>query len=596
MDFTTAQFSIFPLICFKIKQIQWLFRKTGNSHIIVNLHVFLANNMTFPQLRRRYLASYQVSRISHRFTDVLVIGSGVAGNSSAIAAAEVPGTEVLLIAKDALHECSTYYAQGGIAAVLSPQENEDSLECHIQDTIEAACGLADPEVVRIVVEEGVKRVEELIQWGAHFDRKEGRIQFTWEGGHSRPRILHTGDTTGREIERTVLMEVQKRRQILSLRDTYVVDLITRDGRCWGALVHRPFGNLQAVWAKRTILATGGIGRLYRETTNPVVTTGDGIAIAFRAGAVLRDPEFIQFHPTTLYVAGANRFLITEAVRGEGGKLIDKNGERFMQRFHPRAELAPRDTVSRGIMSRMKELGDNKVFLDLSGIPRDRILERFPQIREFCLGFGIDILREPIPVRPSAHYTVGGIRTDMNGRTDLPGLFAAGEVAYSGLHGANRLGSNSLLEGLVFGARAGSLAARESQEISKPPVPFEPLPEELWTRDIEGKDHIDLSDLRVSLQSEMWRRVGIERKGEELRLALRQIDEWIPYVLGANFNHPAGWTLQNMMLSAYAVTLGALQREETRGVHYRADFPERDDSRWGRHQDLKLEDLTASAES
>lgn len=551
--------------------------------------------MKFPQLQRRYLASFRVSQISHRFTDVLVIGSGVGGNSAAIAASEEPETEVLLIAKNALQECSTYYAQGGIAAVLSPQENEDSLECHFEDTIEAACGLADPEIVRIVVEEGVQRVEELIRWGAQFDRKEGRIQFTREGGHSRPRILHTGDTTGREIERTLLTEVRKRRAILDLKDTYVVDLITRDGRCWGALVHRPWGNLQAVWAKRTVLATGGVGRMYRETTNPSVTTGDGIAIGLRAGAVLRDPEFIQFHPTTLYVAGADRFLITEAVRGEGGKLIDKNGERFMHRFHPRGELAPRDTVSRGILQHMKEVGDNKVFLDLSGIPRERILERFPRIREFCLGFGIDILKEPIPVRPSAHYTVGGLRVDREGRTDLPGLFAAGEVSSTGLHGANRLGSNSLLEGLVLGARSGSAAAREARQISNPPTPFEPSGD-FWTGDIEGKDYIDLSDLRVSLQSEMWRHAGIERTGDSLRQTLRQIEEWIPYVLGANFTHPPGWTLQNMMLSAYAITVGALQREETRGVHYRADFPERDDEHWGRHQDLKLGDLAVLAES
>ncbi|MGH9361222.1 MAG: L-aspartate oxidase, partial [Thermoanaerobaculia bacterium] len=382
--------------------------------------------MDLPQIRRRSLTTFRVSQVSHRFTDVLVIGSGVAGSSAAIAAGSVPGIDVLLLAKTALNECSTFYAQGGIAAVLAPEETDDSLDGHVEDTIEAACGLADPEVVRLVVEEGVRRVEELIGWGARFDQKDGRIHFTREGGHSRPRILHTGDTTGREIELTLLREVERRPAILSLRDTFAVDLITRAGECWGALVHRPSGDLQAVWARRTILATGGAGRLWRETTNPSVTTGDGLAMALRAGATLRDLEFIQFHPTTLYVAGADRFLISEAVRGEGGKLVDNNGERFMQRYHPRGELAPRDTVSRGILSRMRELKDNKVFLDLSDIPPERIRERFPGIREFCLGFGIDILKEPIPVRPSAHYTIGGIRTDSVGRSDLPGLFAAGE--------------------------------------------------------------------------------------------------------------------------------------------------------------------------
>ena len=525
-----------------------------------------------------------------------MIGSGVAGSAAAIAAAEVPRTEAVLLAKGNLQEGSTYYAQGGVAAVLAPEENEDSLECHVEDTIEAGCGLSDPEVVRMVVEEGVKRVERLIEWGARFDTKEGRIQFTREGGHSHPRILHTGDTTGREIERTLLHEVGKQSAILTLRDTYAIDLITRDGECWGALVQRPSGDTQAIWAKRTVLATGGAGRLYRETTNPAVTTGDGLSMAIRAGAVLRDPEFIQFHPTTLYVAGADRFLITEAARGEGGKLIDSKGEQFMHRFHPRAELAPRDTVSRGIMARLKELGDNKVFLDLSAIPRERILERFPRIREFCLGFGIDILREPIPVRPSAHYTVGGIRIDTEGRTDLPGLFAAGEVTSSGLHGANRLGSNSLLEGLVFGNRAGGRAAREASQVALRPIPFDPSADDLWAGDIGGKDHLDLSDLRMSLQSEMWRRVGIERSREGLLRTLHQIEEWIPYLLGANFTHPAGWTLQNMLVTAYAITLGALRREETRGVHFRSDFPERDDARWGRHQDLRLHDLVPPGEN
>jgi L-aspartate oxidase len=543
-----------------------------------------------PHLKRRYLASYRVPQISHRFTDVLVIGSGVAGNSAAISAGSVPGTQVLLLSKDSLEESSTYYAQGGIAAVVAPEANEDSLDSHVEDTLEAGCGLADPEVVRLVVEEGVRRVEELIGWGANFDRKDGRIEFTREGGHSHSRILHTGDTTGREIARTLLLAVEKRSSILALSDTFAIDLITRDGECLGALVYRPSGDLQAVWAKRTLLATGGAGRLYRETTNPAVTTGDGLAMGLRAGATLRDLEFIQFHPTTLYVAGADRFLISEAVRGEGAKLIDKTGERFMHRFHQRAELAPRDTVSRGIMSRMKELGDNKVFLDLSSIPPERIRERFPTIQAFCSGFGIDILKEPIPVRPSAHYTIGGLCVDPLGHTDLPGLFAAGEVSSSGLHGANRLGSNSLLEGLVFGARAGERAAREAAEIPHPPIPFEPRPEEIWSGDLKGKDHLDLSDLGTSLKSEMWRRVGIERVGPELRRTLEQIEEWVPYVLGASFANPTGWTLQNMMLMGYAVTLAALGREETRGVHFRSDFPERDDSRWRRHQDLRRDDL------
>jgi L-aspartate oxidase len=312
-------------------------------------------------------------------------------------------------------------------------------------------------------------------------------------------------------------------------------------------------------------------------------------MAFRAGAAVQDLEFIQFHPTTLYLAGADRFLITEAVRGEGGVLRDGAGNRFLHRFHPLGDLAPRDVVSRGIITTMRERGENKVHLDLSAIPPERIRARFPRILEILKGFGIDILRESIPVRPSAHYSIGGVKTDLSARTTLPGLFAAGEAASTGLHGANRLASNSLLEGLVFGRRAGEAAAREARDaampvpfsVEGPPPPSGPKPADL-----------DLADLTTSLRSLLWLKVGLERSGPDLRAALDQIRSWMPYVLGSDFRDVPSWTVQNMLATAYLLAASACRREESRGVHFRSDFPARDDARWRRHATYARDDLPA----
>lgn len=451
------------------------------------------------------------------------------------------------------------------------------------DTVAAACGLAAPDVVEGVVREGISAVQELVEWGASFDTSpDGSLHFTREGGHDRPRILHAADRTGREIERVLLERAASFQNITALPETFAIDLISRDDQCCGAVVYRPTGVLQSIWARRVILATGGAGRLYRETTNPAVTTGDGLAMAFRAGATLQDLEFIQFHPTTLYVAGSDRFLITEAVRGEGGLLVDRNGEAFMSRFHPRAELAPRDVVSRSILTRMKETGDNKVYLDMTGMPPNETRQRFPYIRKICANFGIDIERDPIPVRPSAHYTIGGVRVDADGATNVVGLYAAGEVSSTGLHGANRLGSNSLLEGLVFGRRAGVRAARECAVEEKRLMPFEPENHDPALESPEAR--INTADLQRSLQSLLWYRAGIERNGKDLETALKQAEEWISYILPVNFQEPQGWTLQNMLTTAYCILTGALAREESRGVHFRADFPESRDA-WNHHQTI-----------
>ncbi len=540
-------------------------------------------NLAF--LPRRLLTTFRVSRISHRFADVLVVGSGVGGLSAALAAAIDGRTEVLVLAKGALTDCATQWAQGGVAAVLEPERCDDSLAAHVADTVEAGCGLCDPSTVELVVREGVDAVRELISAGAVFDVEDGHLHFTREGGHSRPRIVHREDRTGREILRVLLDAVGPLPNVATLEGTFAIDLLLApDGRCRGALVCRPGGHLEALWARRVVLATGGAGRLYRETTNPPVTTGDGLAMALRAGATLRDMEFVQFHPTTLYVAGADRFLISEAVRGEGATLVDSSGERFMTRFHPSGELAPRDVVSRGIVERMRETGDNRVYLDLSPIPPEKIRERFPYIARICGDFGIDITREPVPVRPSAHYTIGGIRVDHDGVTDVPGLLAVGEVTSTGLHGANRLASNSLLEGLVFGRRAGARAGREAlRERSETLTPVEVAqPEGEPSR--EAPAGLDLQDLQRSLQSLLWRDVGIERRREGLVHARDQIAEWASYVLPLRFANPTGWTLQNMLTTASAIVHGALTREESRGVHFRADFPEPLEA-WRRHVDV-----------
>jgi L-aspartate oxidase len=540
------------------------------------------------RLLRRYLASFKVSQVPHRFTDVLVLGSGVAGLSAALEASTDPRTEVLLVAKDRLDEAATAYAQGGVAAVLEPERTGDSFESHEQDTIRAADSLADEDAVRLTIREGAQRVRELIGLGAQLDRgPDGSIHYTLEGGHSHARILHRGDTTGAEVERVLIDAVVERPNVTVLHHTFAVDLLTMEGAAQGAVLCRPDGELEAAWAKCTVLATGGAGRLYRETTTPQVTTGDGMAMAFRAGVTVQDLELVQFHPTTLYLAGADRFLITEAVRGEGGVLRDGAGNSFMHKYHPLGDLAPRDVVSRGIITAMRERGDNKVFLDLSAIPPDRIRARFPRILEILKGFGIDILSEPIPVRPSAHYSIGGVRTDLDARTSLPALFAAGEVASTGLHGANRLASNSLLEGLVFGRRAGAGARDLARTLpARPPSSIESSPPAAGPKAAA----LDLTDLTLSLKSLLWQKVGLERNGPDLEAALKQIRSWVPYVLGSDFHDVPSWTVQNMLLTAYLLTLSALRRQESRGVHYRLDFPRRDDAHWRKHSILTHADI------
>ena len=519
-------------------------------------------------LSTRYLCSLDTRTMLHRFTDVVVVGAGVAGLRAALDIAQDPDASVIVLTKGRVADANSDRAQGGIASVLEPERTGDALAAHVQDTIESGCGLADERVVQVTVAEGVDRVRELIAWGARFDTHDGLLDFTQEGGHRRARILHAhGDATGHEILRVLQERTKACPRIQLIEDAHSVDIVTIDGRCVGLSVWERGAGMVGVWARAVILASGGYARLFRETTNGPHATGDGLAMAYRAGAVLRDLEFIQFHPTTLYIAGAERFLITEAARGEGGILKDAGGRRFMPDYHPMAELAPRDVVARAILDRMNQTHQPMVYLDLTGIGAETLTLRFPGIMAICGQFGIDPRREPIPVRPSAHYTIGGIAVDLDGRTSIEGLYACGEAAATGLHGANRLGSNSLLEGLVFGRRSGACAAGEAAGRPAPSVP--PRLRVALRRRARA---IDTLDMRRSVESLMVREVDIVRTGPQLENARRLFCRWGQYAGEVAFGEPSGWTLQNMLLVAQLVTESALWRRESRGAHFREDFP------------------------
>lgn len=517
----------------------------------------------------RYLVAFHPKQIPHHFVDVLVIGGGIAGLRATMAID--PQLSALIVTKDELKESNSTYAQGGIAGVLDP---DDRFEDHVTDTLAAGANLCDREVVEMVVREAPGHIRELIEWGTRFDQEEGELLLGREGGHSHHRIVHAlGDATGKEIMRAMIHRARTELAAQVWQDTFTIDLLTHEGRCRGALVWNRNHGRTFVWAKETILCTGGTGQIYRESTNPLVATGDGHAIAYRAGAELMDMEFMQFHPTVLYIAGSGRTLITEAVRGEGALLIDSEGKRFMPEYDERGELAPRDVVSQAINDRMRLTQHPCVYLDLTHLGEDRLKQRFPGIVKSCAEFGFDITCDRIPVRPGAHYMIGGVKVDMQGRTTLPNLWAAGEVTTSGLHGANRLASNSLLEGLVFGARAGAAASEAALQVADT---FQAIPLDNPQLDPHSEP-LDLQDIRNSLKSLMWRSAGVLREGAELRDAARTIKSWLQYVLNRQFDSPTGWELQNMLTVSRVIIEAALRREESRGVHRRSDFPEQDDS-------------------
>jgi L-aspartate oxidase len=522
----------------------------------------------------RYLVPFQPKRIPHHFADVLIIGGGIAGLRAAM---EVdPRLSLLVITKDTMEQSNSAYAQGGIASVLDPA---DDFANHVEDTLVAGANLCDRDVVEMVVREAPAHIRQLIAWGTNFDTENGELLLGREGGHSHRRIVHAlGDATGHEVMRAMIDLARTKHDAQFWPNTFTIDLLTHEGCCRGALIWNAQHGRTFVWAKQTILCTGGAGQIYRETTNPEVATGDGHAIAYRAGAELRDMELMQFHPTVLYIAGGSRSLITEAMRGEGARLIDSRGKRFMPEYDRRAELAPRDVVSLAIVAQMEKTRAPSVFLDLSHLDPNQVHKRFPGISRTCAEFGINIATDPIPVRPGAHYMIGGVTVDHEGRSTLPGLWAAGEVTSSGLHGANRLASNSLLEGLVYGAHAGrgASAAALAEADSFRAIPLENSAVE------QPIEPLDLADIRNSLKSLMWRSVGVRRSGPQLAEAAETIRRWCRYVLSRQLGDPDGWELQNMLTVASLITHAALQREETRGVHMRTDYPDINDAHWRRH--------------
>ncbi|MCA9064810.1 MAG: L-aspartate oxidase [Planctomycetaceae bacterium] len=517
---------------------------------------------------RRYLVPFHPKRVPHLFTDVLVIGAGIAGIRAALEIA--PSLQTIVVTKDAVQHSNSAYAQGGIAGVLDPL---DEIANHVSDTLSAGKGLCDEQIVDLVVREAPERIRELIAFGTQFDQVDGHLALTLEGGHSHPRVAHAlGDATGQEVMRAMNLRAAQARNIDLWPKTFTIDLLTSEGVCRGALVWNSNHGRTFVWAKRTILCTGGAGAVYRETTNPQIATADGQAIAFRAGCLLQDMEFMQFHPTVLYIAGSSRYLITEAVRGEGAHLVDCNGHRFMHDYDDAGELAPRDIVSQAITQQMARTSHPCVYLDLSHLPAELVHRRFPHIRKVCADFGLDLATDRVPVRPGAHYMIGGVATDAVGRTSLPGLLAAGEVTSTGLHGANRLASNSLLEGLVMGRRCGMTATAEAQ--NQPDSFLAPQLESPETQaHIKVDEQLDLTDIRNSLRSLMWRHVGISRNEHDLNTALHQLNFWSNYVSRRDLTEPAGWELQNMMLVSRVMTTAARERRESRGVHARSDYPE-----------------------
>ena len=492
--------------------------------------------------------------------DFLVVGGGIAGLRAVFKLANVGS--VMVVTKEELAESNTAYAQGGIAVAMGGAED---VRLHLEDTVAAGDGLVNREAARVLVEQGPLRVEELLKWGTSFDREQGELMRTREGAHSLSRILHAnGDATGREIAVSLLRRVRELENVELMEWTISVDLLVEDGRVVGATLLDGKGELRSVKAKAVLLASGGAGQVYSDTTNPEVATGDGIAMAYRAGAEVMDMEFYQFHPTAFSMEGAPRFLLSEALRGEGAYLLNVKGERFMERYHPALELAPRDVVARAIT---REGMNGPVRLDMRHVKKD-LKERFPGISRFLAGYGLELGRDLIVVRPAAHYLMGGVRTDIEGRTSLPGLYAAGEVACTGVHGANRLASNSLLEGLVFGALAAETMVRETAAPGSENVSVVPAVEVRGIEEVTPEQETEgwIAELRAL----MWRHAGLLRDKAGLEEARQGLDAL------AN-RMPAGSTrraveARNLHLVASLILISAAWREESRGAHFRLDFP------------------------
>jgi len=515
-------------------------------------------------------------------SDFIVVGAGIAGLRASVELASAG--RVLCLAKCEVTESNTQYAQGGIAAALS---DDDEVSLHLEDTLRAGDGLCNEEAARVLVEEGPSRIEELIEWGTEFDRSGAKIAFTREGAHSRSRVLHAhGDSTGREIGRALYLTAAAKKAISFREFEFTTDLLLEDGRVAGIRALDQGGHLHEVRAASVLLATGGLGHVYSDTTNPAVATADGVAMAYRAGAQISDMEFVQFHPTALYQKGAPRFLLSEALRGEGAYLRNLELVRFMPKYHEMAELAPRDVVARAITHELElvKRPDAVVYLDLTHLRADHVRKRFPTIYATCMRYNIDIASELVPIRPAAHYSMGGVRTDLWGRTSLPGLYAAGEVACTGVHGANRLASNSLLEGLVYGARAAqqmshdmTAVRRAASRVNSPAAPA--------SSNGQGSE---LEKLVRKVQSLMWQHVGVVRDGKALQQLvpeLKRLQSQLPKT-----GQRSAFEAANILEAGLLIARSALAREESRGAHYRLDHPLKNDARYRKHSIVSGESI------
>ena len=503
-------------------------------------------------------------------TDFLVVGSGIAGLNFALKVAKYG--KVTIVTKKEIMESNTNLAQGGIAAVT---RKDDSIQLHIEDTVSVGSGLSNKRMVKILAEHGPAAIRNLLSFGVNFDKENDELHLTTEGGHSMARVLHSGDSTGREIEQTMTESVRKNKNIEIFEDCFAIDLILKNKECIGAkMLDIKNREICDIFARVTVLATGGIGFVYQNTTNPEIATGDGIAMALRAGARIEDMEFVQFHPTTLNKSGAPHFLISEALRGEGAILVNEKGERFMVDYDNMGELAPRDIISRTIFNELKK---GSVYLDIRHKGESFVLDRFPMIHQECLKYGIDITKDLIAVSPAAHYICGGIKTNEYGETTIANLLAFGECACTEVHGANRLASNSLLESVVF----TSLGAQKAKRYLRNKIGAPPQQKETTLSNIETQE---LKDIRAELRKAMWGYVGIIRTEENMSLMLRELEQLTRRLdaLGENGVNTRFLELKNMVTVARLITKAAHTRKESRGTHYREDYPTTDDKNWLKH--------------
>lgn len=519
----------------------------------------------------RYLVDFDTNKLMVEYHDVIIIGSGIAGVYTAL---EIPEKyDIVILTKDTIEISNSVLAQGGIAVSL---DKEDSPELHFKDTIYAGAGLCDEKSVWVLVKEAAENIEALCKFGVNFDKKShNELSLTREGAHSKNRIIHAGDTTGKEVCDKLISVVRTRNNVKIKERTFAIDLITEDGVCKGILTYDEDKASYIIYiANIVVCATGGFGQLYSNTTNPEVATGDGIGLAYRAGVEIMDLEFIQFHPTVLFHSENKSFLISEAVRGEGALLRNVNGERFMPAYHELRELAPRDIVSRSIFSEMKKTNSTHVYLDITFKDKEYLEHRFPNIYKTCLSYGIDISKDYIPVAPAEHYCMGGIRTDVFGRTNIKGFYACGEAACNGIHGANRLASNSLLEGLVFGHIIGEEVIRimnnNREDLDKIGVKAQSK------RIVKN---LDISKIKLDIQETMTKYVGIVRDREGLEKAKSKVDEYFKVLEDMKNLNINDFELQNIVLLSKLVIETALEREESRGAHFRKDFQKTDDINW-----------------